>query len=529
MSFITLRALLFVAECLLASVLLPLLAFAATCFLRRAALRHLTWLTMFAVLALLPLAALLLPARQFTMPVAISVSEPAIEIVATLPPVERTAAVAVLPEPWLTLENGLLLLAALWACGLAWNLGRMALGGFGLARLRRTSVAFRVPDAPCETRVSPEISGPATFGIFRPMIVLPQAAHAWSAGRLAAVLAHEAAHVRRHDIAGQSLARLVCAFSWFNPLLWLAARALRREAEFAADDMVLAGGMMPSTYAAELVALVSEIAEPPHRVQALGAGMADSPLLSRVRSVLAANISRKGVTTMDIARMLLLGLAATLLLGTARIDLALAQDKPRPAPAAEPAPAAKPAPAAQPAPSAAPRLNIEIERRIERDVEAVKADADAAAAQARARAEAEKDPAKRAQYAQEAARVAAQSAEARAQADQVMAEARQRMAQAEQHMKEAQQRMREAEPAMLEARTRMEEARRRMAEMDRAHIRSISSTISGVHLETQVVVPADVSKETQSRIDAAVSDAMGEARRKIEAAIAEAKAAPAQP
>ena len=66
MSFLTMRALLFAAECAAASLLLPLLAFAATRMVRRAALRHLIWLTMFGVLAVLPLAALV--ATSFAMP-----------------------------------------------------------------------------------------------------------------------------------------------------------------------------------------------------------------------------------------------------------------------------------------------------------------------------------------------------------------------------------------------------------------------------------------------------------------------------
>ncbi len=528
MSFITLRALLFVAECLLASILLPLLAYAATRLVHRAALRHLVWLTMFGVLAVLPLAALLLPANQIVLtepaPVAAAapmesiIALPLVETKARLPeapgekrvaaldfkvdptpaPVMAVPAPVPVPvtEPRLTPENALLLLVLLWAAGLCWNLARMALGAIGLRRIRLQSQIFSVAGAPCEVRLSPQAGGPATLGVFRAMVLLPETARHWSAARLQAVLAHEGAHVRRHDIASQTLARLVCAVFWFNPLLWLAARALRREAEFAADDAVLAGGMTASSYAAELVALASEIVTPVRRLPAPSAGMADSALMTRVQSVLAANASRRGVTGMDVARTLSLGLAATLLLGTARVDLAMAQDKPAgPAPAVQAAPVDKPAPAAPPARSASPKVDIEAAPRVDVEVEALKARAEAAAAEAR-QVDAMAIAATQALAAVEQARKAAQAladmqvqramaqtgssenaiaaarslaaieqAENAAKAvasDRVGEAMRQRMAQAVQQAKEAQQSAREAEQRALEAKAQADEALRRL-------------------------------------------------------------------
>lgn len=531
MSFFTIRTLLFAAEILAASLLLPLLAYAATRLVHRAALRHLVWLTMFGVVAVLPLAALLLPARQIVLtepaPVAAAapmesiIALPLVETMERLPeapgekrvaaldfkvdlqPAPDMAAPAPVPapatvtaEPWLTPENALLLLALLWAAGLCWNLAGMALGAIGLRRIRLQSQIFSVAGAPCEVRLSPQAGGPATLGVFRAMVLLPETARHWSAARLQAVLAHEGAHVRRHDIASQTLARLVCAVFWFNPLLWLAARALRREAEFAADEVVLAGGMTASSYAAELVALASEIVTPARRLPAPSAGMADSALMTRVQSVLAANASRRGVTGMDVARTLSLGLAATLLLGTARVDLAMAQDKPAgPAPAVQAAPVVKPAPAAPPARLASPKIDIEAAPRVDVEVEALKARAEAAAAEAR-QVDAMAIAATQALAAVEQARKAAQAvadmqvqramaqtgsgenaiaaarslaaieqAESAAKAvasDRVGEAMRQRMAQAVQQAKEAQQSAREAEQRALEAKAQADEAQRRL-------------------------------------------------------------------
>jgi beta-lactamase regulating signal transducer with metallopeptidase domain len=323
MSLLTLRALLFAGECFAASLLLPVLVFAVTALLRRAALRHLTWTTLFGVLAVLPMAALLLPARRIV--------EHAVTPVAALP--------VAMPPPvaapsLFTFENAVLLLAALWLAGVAWQLLRLGVGGIGLMRLRRASVPFASEtETGCDVRLCAGEVGPSTFGILRPLILLPRAAEGWPAARLDAVLRHEAAHVARRDAASQFAARLVCAFYWPNPLLWLGLRSLRREAEIAADDAVLASGMTPSVYAAELVALAAQ-----SRDAVPGIAMAQPPLTQRVQAVLAENVSRKGVSRMDIAKTVCFGLSATLLLGVARFDIALAQGAP--APRLEAAPAA---------------------------------------------------------------------------------------------------------------------------------------------------------------------------------------------
>ena len=123
-----------------------------------------------------------------------------------------------------------------------------------LALRRLTRDATPDPRDP-RLRHSPTLSGPITWGFWQPVVLLPTRAAAWTPSARRAALAHERAHIARHDWAVHGLAWLVCALFWFHPGVWLARRALAREAEHAADDAVLAAGVRPSAYASLLLAV----------------------------------------------------------------------------------------------------------------------------------------------------------------------------------------------------------------------------------------------------------------------------------
>jgi HEAT repeat protein len=92
-----------------------------------------------------------------------------------------------------------------------------------------------------------------------PTIVLPSAAESWTDDRRRAVLFHELAHIKRHDLLGHTLGRLACALYWFHPLVWTAAKNLRAESERACDDLVLSCGARPSEYAQHLLEMVTSV------------------------------------------------------------------------------------------------------------------------------------------------------------------------------------------------------------------------------------------------------------------------------
>jgi hypothetical protein len=319
MTLFVMRCLLFTAEALAVSTLLPLLVFLIAAFFRgRAALRHLLWLAAFTVLLALPLLALLVPAHVMTldpgpvMPVVVTMAAPVTAAYADNWSLESIVSALLAP------------LCVLWLAGMVFHLSRLALGAYGLNRLYARSTAFAGFE---DVRLGD--GGPMTFGLRKPVILLPRAAAQWPQARLDAVLRHERAHIRRHDSITQLLAELACAFYWPNPLVWLGARRLRRDAEIAADDAVLASGLQASAYAMQLLQVAAEFAGSP-RLMAM-AMAAGSTLEARVTSVLSPEPSRKGVTRMDALKLAALGSVCAFALAMARPDLAWADAAPLPA------------------------------------------------------------------------------------------------------------------------------------------------------------------------------------------------------
>ena len=164
---------------------------------------------------------------------------------------------------------------------------------------------------------------PATWGVVRPVVVLPIESETWSPGARLAVLRHELAHVLRGDFLTQGASRLACALYWFNPLVWLLDRRLKVEAERASDDLALIGGSRPSDYAAQLVevmrSLRSQVRSIPGTLAMARMGSGAGSLEGRIQSILDPARDRRKFS----ARLSLLAIGAAMLLvaalGTVRL------------------------------------------------------------------------------------------------------------------------------------------------------------------------------------------------------------------
>jgi len=311
---------------------------------RGAAARHLVWIGAIVGAALLPVVGALLPVwnvpvlstARYTARVAphpseddlraaqnpASVSSPAMPNGASLSATMsgESAAATRAPDasrattfqhPSLHVD-GVLVLLVVWGTGTVLFLFQMVLSVLSLSRLQRRAMSVADPtwnralqsvtggDRPVALLVSDDVEVPLTWGIFSSVILLPRESDEWSHARRELVLRHELAHIARHDVSSQLLARVVRAVYWPNPLAWLAERNLRRECEQACDDAVIAAGVRPTRYAEELLAIVSELS--PRGLASLAPGLASRPSLElRLHALLDARSKRRRATRLDAA------------------------------------------------------------------------------------------------------------------------------------------------------------------------------------------------------------------------------------
>ncbi len=170
---------------------------------------------------------------------------------------------------------------------------------------------------------------PMTWGLLRPVVLLPSASHNWTAQMRRIVLLHELAHVKRYDVGFQLLARFATALYWFHPLAWYALRRIRIERELACDDCVVHAGERASDYAAELLAVARNYRPIP---LAAAVAMAQrSNLEHRIRSLFDRACSHLPISARA-ARLLFAGMAilVTTIAAVRLAPRAAAEEEPEP-------------------------------------------------------------------------------------------------------------------------------------------------------------------------------------------------------
>jgi beta-lactamase regulating signal transducer with metallopeptidase domain len=159
-----------------------------------------------------------------------------------------------------------------------------------LAALGNRTTALRLRAVPA-LALCRHVTVPTVVGVLKPTILLPFAVVAeLTLGQIEAILAHELAHVRRHDLLVNLLQRLVEAFLFFHPAVWWLSRQIRIEREHCCDDLAVSAGAKPLDYAASLlrVAQLSHSVQPRTAVAAVTAVTGPSSLRRRIARLLGA-------------------------------------------------------------------------------------------------------------------------------------------------------------------------------------------------------------------------------------------------
>lgn len=117
---------------------------------------------------------------------------------------------------------------------------------------------------PLQVRSSDQITTPVSYGVFRPVILLPKTFD-WSDRQgLVYVLTHECVHIRHFDSVTKLLIIAVVCLYWFNPLVWAMYVLANRDIEFATDAAVIrrCGTGARSSYALTLISMAEAKSSP---------------------------------------------------------------------------------------------------------------------------------------------------------------------------------------------------------------------------------------------------------------------------
>lgn len=146
-------------------------------------------------------------------------------------------------------------LVTIWLMGVLFLTVRL-LGGFWLLRQLKTRFNGPVPEIlalrcrdlaqrlgiarAVRLRESLSVNVPLVIGWLRPMILLPTSAiSGLSVGQLELILAHELAHIRRHDYLVNLLQNLTETLLFYHPAVWWVSATIREERENCCDDLAV--------------------------------------------------------------------------------------------------------------------------------------------------------------------------------------------------------------------------------------------------------------------------------------------------
>ena len=118
-------------------------------------------------------------------------------------------------------------------------------------------LAKRPSKRPILVKQSDRISAPLTYGIFRPVILMPKKMDWKNEKQLQYVLSHEYVHIYRYDTVTKLIATLALCIHWFNPFVWVMYILFNRDIELACDESVIRqfGEKSKSAYSLMLISM----------------------------------------------------------------------------------------------------------------------------------------------------------------------------------------------------------------------------------------------------------------------------------
>jgi beta-lactamase regulating signal transducer with metallopeptidase domain len=186
---------------------------------------------------------------------------------------------------------------------------------------------------------SAAVEVPTVIGWLRPVVLLPVASlSGLSIQQIEMVLAHELAHIRRHDFIVNLMQSVIETLLFYHPAVWWISGRIRIEREHCCDDLAVAVFGDPVQYARALTRF-EELRLDAQSVVAANGGS----LIARIHRLVLARAESANWSSRWAAGAALITVVAAMLIAPA-LPLFANRDEQTPKPAPAPAPAAAPAP-----------------------------------------------------------------------------------------------------------------------------------------------------------------------------------------
>lgn len=106
-------------------------------------------------------------------------------------------------------------------------------------------------------RQTETIAAPLSYGVIRPVILMPKNTEWKNIYQLRYVLEHEYVHIRRLDMLTKLIMIATVCIHWFNPLVWVMYILFNRDLELSCDETVVRrfGMDIKSVYATALISM----------------------------------------------------------------------------------------------------------------------------------------------------------------------------------------------------------------------------------------------------------------------------------
>ena len=133
-------------------------------------------------------------------------------------------------------------------------------------------------------RQSDQITTPLTYGVIRPIILLPKSTQWKDETQLGYILTHEYIHIRYLDTLTKQLLAATLCIHWFNPFVWMMYILANRDIELACDESVikLLGTSKRAAYALTLL----NLAEEKNRLISLASSFSKNAIEERIISIM---------------------------------------------------------------------------------------------------------------------------------------------------------------------------------------------------------------------------------------------------